>query len=180
MKDLQQASLIMRLLVITDGIIKSSDFEMKSVIRKQREDLICSLPTQRVWLFVKQMRTIGLQTWNAVPEIGQFGVEGVEDALVEGDVFQSPQRYTLTLTIKAHPIFDPPTLRRMMYRAVDIEVFLSKRPQFGLVATEITQVEILQEMELVFNKSGIQTFFSRQKLITLTLRLLFREYPGLW
>ena len=90
MKDLQQASRIMRLLVITDGIIKSSDFEVKSVIRKQREDLICCLPTQRVWLFVKHMRTIGLQAWKSTPEMGQLGVEGVEDVLVEGKVFPYP------------------------------------------------------------------------------------------
>ena len=169
MTDVQQASRIMRLLVITDGIINSSDFEVKNVIRKQREDLICCLPTQRVWLFVKQMKAIGLQAWNSTPETGQFGVEGVEDALVEGKVFPSPQRSTLTLRIKAITIFEPPALRRMMYRVVDIEIFMSKRPNFGIIATEITKVEIVQEMALVFDKSGIQTLIPRQNIITLTL-----------
>ena len=90
MHDLTQASRIMRLLVITDRIIKSSDFELKSVIRKQREDLICSLPPKRVWLFVKQMRTIGLHARKPMSEREQLGVEGVEDIFVEGIVVPFP------------------------------------------------------------------------------------------
>ena len=56
-----------------------------------------------------------------------------------------------------------------MYRVVDIEVFMFKRPNFGIVATNIGEVEIAQEMALVFDKSGIQTLVPRQKIITLTL-----------
>lgn len=56
-----------------------------------------------------------------------------------------------------------------MYRVVNIEVFTSKRSNFGIVAIEITEVEIVQEMALVFDKPGIQTSAPRQKDITLTL-----------
>ncbi|KAL8789536.1 MAG: hypothetical protein Q9195_006763 [Heterodermia aff. obscurata] len=111
---MQQASLIMRLLVITDGIIK-----------------------QRVWLFVKQMRGIGLRQRKPMTEMEQFGVEGVEDAFFE-----------------AHVVFEPPALCRLMYKSVDIEIFLSNRPNFGIFATDITKVEIVQEMALVFDKPG--------------------------
>ena len=157
MEDLHQASQIMRLLVFTDRIIKSSDFELKSVIRKQREDLICSLPKKRVWLFVKQMRTIGLQTQKPKTETEKFGGEGVEDTLIEGNLVPFRQRSMPTLTIKAQAIFKQAALCRLMYRAVDIEVFMFKRPNFGIVAPNISEVEIAQEMALVFDKSGIHT-----------------------
>lgn len=92
MQDLEQTSRIMRLLAITDRIIKTSEFELKSVIRKQREDLIFSLPAQRVWLFVKHMRTFGQQAWKSTGA-KQLGVEGTEDTLVEGEVLFSPRNH---------------------------------------------------------------------------------------
>lgn len=59
-----------------------------------------------------------------------------------------------------------------MYRAVDIEVFMSKRPNFGVFATDITEVEIVQEMSLVFDKPGTRSFVPRQKIVMLTLWVL--------
>ena len=84
--------------------------------------------------------------------------------LLKVDCFFLPN-ITLTLKIKAHTFFEPPALCRLMYRVEDIEIFMSKHPNFGIIAPNITEVEILQETALVFDKPGIETFAPRRRIL---------------
>lgn len=70
--------------------MKTLDNSLKEIIRKNREDLICSLPPRRVWLLVKNMRN-----WKSLemqpPGLGRgvtASFEGVEDALAEGEALR--------------------------------------------------------------------------------------------
>ena len=84
----------MQLIGITDDIIKRSDASLKGTIRKNREDLICSLPPERVWLLLKIIRN-----WSRFRQ-PPFGLEkadltdsdDIEDALAQGEVPLSSQR----------------------------------------------------------------------------------------
>lgn len=92
--DFQQAELVMRLIGITDGIIKRSDASLKSRVRKNREDLICSLPPQRVWLLFKILRkwTSLRQPPSTLEQAGLTDSDDHEDALAQGDFPLSSHR----------------------------------------------------------------------------------------
>ena len=88
MTDYRQAALIMRLVSITDRVMRKSDSELRTIIHQNREDLICSLPLRRVWLFVKIMRKwSSFRSIATIPrnlDTNQF--EGIEDAFVDGQI----------------------------------------------------------------------------------------------
>lgn len=88
MTDFRQAELVMRLIGITDRIMRASDDRSKDIIRKHREDLISSLPPRRVWLLAKIMKSWSNRKLNAqarkLSNWSQVSFEGIEDALAEG------------------------------------------------------------------------------------------------
>ncbi|KAG6991107.1 hypothetical protein G7Y79_00057g090890 [Physcia stellaris] len=137
--DFQQAELVMRLIGITDSIINCSDASLKGTIRKNREDLICSLPPQRVWLLVKIMRnwTRFRESPSSLEEAGLTDSDEIEDALAQ-----------------AHSIFRPSALCRLMYRVVDIEIFLNRHPGFGIHDGELSVTDIFEEKALMFDRPG--------------------------
>ena len=152
--DFRQANLIMRLISITDGIMRGLQDDLGVIIRQQRLDLISSLPFHRVWLMVKIMRNWAHSRPTAIMHNIKQGMsfEGIEDALLDGNV--SSHRRSSPLIAIAHTIFQRRALCRLIYKSVDIDIFMSTRPEFGIVGRNADPIRLHQELALVFNKPG--------------------------
>lgn len=48
----------------------------------------------------------------------------------------------------------PTELCRLMYRAVDTEIFMTTHPEFGIINGDITEMDVMNEIALVFDKPG--------------------------
>ena len=158
MYDLDQARRIVQLIIKSDTMMRMQTNATKAIIRQNRESLISKLPPRRVWLFVKTLRDLNKRDPTTMQlRAGQkFITDGVEDAFANGG---SPYIPNLVLAdIVAHNVFTPESLSRIMQKAANLEIFLSSRPNFGLVqGRKLTQEDaerLFQEKAIVFDKPG--------------------------
>ena len=73
----------MQLIINVDTLVRNKSGEIKRVVRQNREDLIATLPSRRVWLSVKRLRELseGHTKDNAVSLENN---QNAEDAIIDG------------------------------------------------------------------------------------------------
>ena len=171
MYDLDQARRIVQLVIKSDTMMRMQTNATKAIVRQNRETLISKLPPRRVWLFVKNLRDLSKRDPTTMQlRAGQGSVtDGIEDAFANGG---SPCIPILVLAdIVAHNVFTPESLSRIMQRAANLQIFLSSRPNFGLIpGQKLTQKDaerLFQEKAIVFDKPGeaIDSYKDRLQLI---------------
>lgn len=84
LEDFDQAKRIVRLITKVDSLIQRSSDDIKHVVRRNREDLIATLPPRRVWLSIKHLRRIVEQDHTNSQTMSFENVEGKEDVIVDG------------------------------------------------------------------------------------------------
>ena len=171
MYDLDQARRIVQLVIKSDTMMRMQTNATKAIVRQNRETLISKLPPRRVWLFVKNLRDLSKRDPTTMQlRAGQGSVtDGIEDAFANGE---SPFIPNLVLAdIVAYNIFTPESLSRIMQKAANLEIFLSSRPNFGLIqGRKLFQEDaerLFQEKAIVFDKPGepINGYKDRLQLI---------------
>ena len=153
---MHQAKQIVQLVIKVDTAIKNCSGEVKYVVRQNREDLIASLTPRHVWLSVKFLRHI--ENSKAKDQTTSFESNtDKEDVVVDGKRSTLHIGWALLTFIASH-IFKGDSLSRMIYRIFNIDHFLHRLPNFGLVDAFTYDEEgakhTHQELELVFNKPG--------------------------
>ena len=83
LEDYDQAKRIVRLISKVDASIRTRSDDLKLLVRRNREDLIAALPPRRVWLSIKQLRSLEHgDTDKQTTSVLNNG--GKEDAIVDG------------------------------------------------------------------------------------------------
>lgn len=81
--DVIQAKRIVRLITKVDFSIRENSAEVKDVVLRNREDLIATLPSTRVWLAIKHLRHLVEEDINS-PTLSFEITGGKEDAIAGG------------------------------------------------------------------------------------------------